>query len=270
MEVKQEKVKREKVKKELYPILEFDPISKPIVEPKNYEAFFEKRRGVKRCVFTYFTDVIDDLERTLKVNQVFRIRTEGYRPRVYEMKVGNEYIYVLPMPLGAPQAARMLEILSAQGIKKFMVCGGAGTLNDAKTKDYVLVPTVAVRDEGTSYHYLPPKRDVKMNPSVIRKIIQTLIDEGVDYAKVKTWTTDASFRETVDIVEMRKKEGCDVVEMECSAFLAVAEHKKLLCGQLLYAADVVCKTGWDYRDWHTRTDQRLKLFDLAVKCVMKL
>ena len=256
-------------KKEI-PLLEYDPKSRPIVEPRAYNALFNIKSRVKRAVLTYFGDVVEGLERELKVNQMFRIRSEGYRPRVYEMKVGDESIYVVPMPLGAPQAARMIEVLAASGVKKFMVCGGAGTLDDEKTKDFVLVPTEAVRDEGTSYHYLPPKREVKMNRKVLNTIIHTLVDEQVDYIKVKTWTTDASFRETVDKVDLRISEGCSVVEMECSAFFAVAEHKKLQVGQLLYAADVVCKTGWDYRDWHTRREKRSKLFDLAVKCLMKL
>lgn len=259
------------VKKEEFPILEYDPISKPIVEPKQYDMFFDKPRVVTRAVFTYFSDVVDTLERDIKVNQVFRLRTEGYRSRVYEMKTeSGEFIYVMIMPVGAPQAARMLEILSAQGVTKFMVCGGAGTLDDDKTKDYVLVPTEAVRDEGTSYHYLPPAREVKMKPQVLNTIIKTLVDEKVDYTKVKTWTTDAIFRETHDKLDLRKEEGCHVVEMECSAFLAVGEHKGLDVGQLLYAADHVKKDGWDYRDWHNRTEKRKKLFDLAVKCLMSL
>ena len=262
--------KPEKVKKQQYPILEFDPNSKSVVEAKAYDVFFDSKKRIKRCIFTYFSDVVEVLERDLRLNQVFRLRTEGYRPRVYEMKVGDEYIFVLPMPVGAPQAARMMEIMAAQGVKKFMVCGGAGTFDDDKTKDYVLVPTSAVRDEGTSYHYLPPKREVKMNSTVLKKIIQTLIDEKVDYTKVKTWTTDAIFRETIDKIALRRKEGCNVVEMECAAFYAVAEHKKLLCGQLLYAGDIVSKDGWDYRDWHAKTEKRRLLFDLAVKCLMTL
>lgn len=268
--------KKSPIQKQSMPLLEYDPNVRSIVEPKAYNTVFDIKTKVKRALLVYFSDVVDNLERTLKVNQAFRIRSEGDRPRVYEMKVKNEQdkdelIYVVPMPLGAPQAARMLEVLSASGVKKFMVCGGAGTLDDEKTKDYILVPTEAVRDEGTSYHYLPAdKRTVKMNPVVLRKIIETLVDAGVDYTRVKTWTTDASFRETVDKVQLRKDEGCSVVEMECSAFLAVAQFKKLQVGQLLYAADVVSKHGWDYRDWHTRTDQRTKLFDLAVKCLMKL
>ena len=258
------------LRREAYPILEFDGMSAPIVEPKEYESFAETKRGIKRCLITYFTDVIDELERDLQINQVVRIRMEGYRPRLYHMRVGSELIYVLPIPVGAPQAARMLEILSARGVKKFMVCGGAGTLDDKKTGEKILVPTSAVRDEGTSYHYLPPAREVEINPYVLSKIMEALVEDSVDYIPVKTWTTDAIFRETVDRMKLRKSEGCDTVEMECSAFYAVAKHKGLMVGQLLYAADYLSSEGWNYRDWHTRRDKRLKLVYLALKCLMKL
>jgi uridine phosphorylase len=160
--------------------------------------------------------------------------------------------------------------MSAIGVKKFMVCGGAGTLDDSKTGDNVLVPVAAVRDEGTSYHYIHPSREVAMNPDVLKKIERTLRAENVEYVPVKTWTTDGIFRETADRVALRKAEGCDVVEMECSAFYAVAEHKRLLLGQLLYAGDVVSHDEWNYRDWHTKYDKREKLFNLAVKCLLEL
>ena len=186
------------------------------------------------------------------------------------MKVGNEWIYAIAAPVGAPQAARILECLGAMGVSKFMVCGGAGTMMDEITQGHVLVPYAAVRDEGTSYHYLPPLREVLMNEEVLGKIEKTLAAANMEYVKIKTWTTDAIFRETEDKVELRKKEGCATVEMECSAYYAVSQHKGFLTGQLLYAADKITKDGWDYRDWHTMTEKRTKLFDLAVKCLMNL
>jgi len=254
-----------------FPILEHDSEGKPISDAAGYAIYKSKRKVVKRAIFTYFSEVVEQLERQLKLNQAFRLRTEGHRPRVYEMlDESGEFIYVLPMPLGAPQAARMMEILAANGVEKFMVCGGCGTFDNEKTKDYVLVPTSAVRDEGTSYHYLPPSREIEINPEVLKVIEGTLRAEGVRHVPVKTWTTDASFRSTQNKVDIRKAEGCSVVEMECSAFYSVAKAKRLLCGQLLYAGDHVTQEGWDYRDWHNRTEKRIKLFELAVKCLMNM
>ena len=173
--------------KQKYPILEYDSESAPIIVATSLYDKSRNPRGITRCLFTYFQDVVEKYENADKINQTFRLRTEGVRPRVYEkqykMPDGRmEYIYVVPMPLGAPIAARMLESMSAVGCNKFMVCGGAGALDDAVTKCDVLIPTCAVRDEGTSYHYLPPARDVSVNSAVLNSIKHTL-----DVLAKNTW-----------------------------------------------------------------------------------
>ena len=258
--------------KQQYPILEFDPVSLPVVCAKKYLPHFISENMTDKCLITYFSDVVDQFEREYKVNQVFKIRTEGIRPSVYFMQAGpfKKPVFVIPMPIGAPQAARVVEAMCAVGVKKFMVCGGAGTLDDTITGKKTLIPTSAIRDEGTSYHYLPPAREVQINPIAEKAIEKVLNREGVEYEKVKTWTTDAIFRETADKVALRKSEGCSVVEMECSAFYAVAQYKKVVLGQILYAGDIVSVDEWDYRDWHTRYECREKLFELGIKCLLEL
>ncbi len=262
------KASKTTIQPQAYPILEYDPSQTSITQVK--KNIYPQNPQIKRCVITYFQDVVVKLETSYKIFQAFKLRIEGKRPEVYQLNVGKESIYVLLCPLGAPQAARMLEILSALGVEKFMICGGAGTLANEVTGEKILLATAAVRDEGTSYHYLPPAREVKIQEPVRQKIVACLRAEKADFLEVKTWTTDASFRETPDKVELRKSEGCATVEMECAAYYAVAEFKGLACGQLLYAGDVVHKPGWEYRDWHDRNDVREHLFDLAVKCVLKL
>lgn len=251
-----------------FPILEYDPNKNSITKVKT--DIYPKRNKIKRCLITYFQDVVVKMESSYKIFEAFKLRIEGKRPEVYQLDTPSESIYVLLCPLGAPQAARMLEILSAMGVEKFVVCGGAGTLDDVVTGEKILLATSAVRDEGTSYHYLPPAREVQINPDVHKKIVTCLQSENEDYLEIKTWTTDASFRETPDKVEMRRQEGCATVEMECAAYYAVAQFKQIDCAVLLYAGDVVHKEGWDYRNWHSRNDMREHLFDLAVKCILKL
>ena len=255
------------VQNQAYPILEYDANPQSITAVKT--DIYPKRK-ITRCLITYFQDVVAKLETSYKIFEAFKLRTEGKRPEVYQLDTPTESIYVLLCPLGAPQAARMMEILSALGVKKFVVCGGAGTLDDAVTGEKILVARAAVRDEGTSYHYLPPAREVVIKESVRQKIVACLQAERQNFLEIKTWTTDASFRETPDKVELRRREGCVTVEMECAAYYAVAEFKGLDCAVLLYAGDVVHKEGWDYRNWHARNDMREHLFDLAVKCVLKL
>jgi uridine phosphorylase len=254
-----------------FTIMQYDRVSQPVVSTKKYLPDFVAMESDK-CLITYFSDVIDNYERVFRVNQTFKIRTEGVRPRVYIMQAGpyKKPVYVVPMPIGAPQAARVIEALAALGVKKFMVSGGAGTLDDKVTANKTLVPISAVRDEGTSYHYLPPSREVELNPRVLAVIEKTLTREKVPYEKIKTWTTDGIFRETADKVQLRKAEGCHVVEMECSAFYAVAKSKNVTLGQLLYAGDVVSTDDWNYRDWHDAYEKREKLFELSLKCLLEM
>ena len=65
--------------------------------------------------------------------------------------------------IGAPIASAILEELIALGCRKFVACGSGGVLKSELKRGTVVIPSYAVRDEGTSYHYLPPSRIVEMN-----------------------------------------------------------------------------------------------------------
>jgi uridine phosphorylase len=135
---------------------------------------------------------------------------------------------------------------------------------------HVVVPEAAIRDEGTSYHYLPPSREVSMSPQAMRAIIDTLDANDVPYDIGKTWTTDAIYRETNGKINQRREEGCLVVEMEASAFFAVAQFRDVPFGQILYGGDDLSGDLWDHRGWQRATSVREKLFWLAVEAVFKL
>jgi uridine phosphorylase len=101
-----------------------------------------------------------------------------------------------------------------------------------------------VRDEGTSYHYLPPSREVTTNPETVATIESVLQHHQVPYITGKTWTTDALYRETAGKVQRRKAEGCVTVEMETATFLAVSQFRAVQFGQLLYGGDDLAGTEW--------------------------
>lgn len=100
-----------------------------------------------------------------------------------------------------------------------------------------IVPIKALRDEGTSYHYINPSRYIEINKVALKAIEKTLIEHGLEYVEVLTWTTDGFYRETPEKVAYRKEEGCAVVEMECSALAAVAQFRNVIWGQILFTAD---------------------------------
>ena len=113
-----------------------------------------------------------------------------------------------------------------------------------------LIPVSALRDEGTSYHYLLPSREVEISKAGINAIESALSQKNIPYWEVKTWTTDGFYRETVEMVQYRKEEGCQVVEMECSALAACAKFRKVTWAMLLFSADTLADPHkYQEREW---------------------
>jgi uridine phosphorylase len=172
--------------------------------------------------------------------------------------------------VGAPLAAAMLEEAIALGCRKFVACGGAGVLDRSIALGHLVVPTAAIRDEGTSYHYLPPGREVEPGPEGMSAIEAVLKRRGCAYLTGKTWTTDALYRETAGKVRRRKGEGCLTVEMEAAALFAVARFRGVTLAQVLYGGDDVSGGEWDSRHWDKSTSVRERVFRLAAESCLEL
>jgi uridine phosphorylase len=250
-----------------YPILEFDETRLAKIEPSHAH---KKVEGYEYCVITFFREVLENMEKKGVIQAVKYLNCETMDLPVYEMEVGGKKVHLFLGYLGAAGSAAFLEELIASGFDKFIVCGGAGVLRRDIAVGHLIVPVSAVRDEGVSYHYLPPAREVECSPQVVEKIEEGLRKYGIDYLKAKTWTTDAFYRETGEKVELRKSEGCVTVEMEAAAFFAVAKFRDVKLGQILYGGDDLSAVTWDGRAWHDRTDVRANLVDIAVQICLSL
>jgi uridine phosphorylase len=163
----------------------------------------------------------------------------------------------------------MLEEVIALGCRKFIACGGCGVLDSGIAMGHPLIPLSAIRDEGTSYHYLPPGREVAPSPEGVAALEAVLHAHEVGYLTAKTWTTDAIYRETPAKVQQRLAEGCLSVEMEAAAFFAVAQFRGVTFAQVLYGGDDVGGAEWSAREWNTHSG-REALFWLAAEACLRL
>jgi uridine phosphorylase len=188
---------------------------------------------------------------------------------VYELEFNGQRLAVIHPRIGAAMGAAMLDRTIARGARKFIACGGAGVLDSKIAVGDIIVPSSAIRDEGASYHYLPPSREVAPHPRALAAIEKTLKRNGLDYIVGKTWTTDGLFRETRARMTARKREGCLTVEMEAAAFFAVAQFRRVQFGQLLYGGDDLGGDAWDHRNWN-RHQIRERLFTLAAEACLSL
>lgn len=224
----------------------------------------------EQVIICFFNDVIERLKNEGKLTLITNLKSEiGLHP-IYKMQCDNKSVAVFHPGIGAPLGAGMMEEVIALGGEKFIACGGAGVLDKAIAVGHIIIPVSAIRDEGTSYHYLPPSREVQVNPKAVEAMEKVLLKHKCKYLLAKTWTTDAIYRETTNKVKQRKAEGCMTVEMECSAFCAVAEFRNVVFGQILYGGDDVSCEEWDSRCWNDRTDVREAIFKFAVEACLNL
>ncbi len=250
-----------------YPILDFDDDRSAILTPDPYAL------GIgtpAHCVLCFFQDVIDQMRDEGQLREIGNLRSEIGKHPVYCMGNGSGAVTVFHPGVGAPLAAAFLDELIACGVTRYIVCGGAGVLNKEIEVGHPVILTAAVRDEGTSYHYLPPAAEVKANPAAVQALEDACREMGIEYSLGKTWTTDGIYRETKSKRNARLEQGCMVVEMEAAALFAVAQFREIKLGQIVYGGDLVHPDGWDGRTWHKREADRRLLFDLAVKAVMRL
>jgi uridine phosphorylase len=255
------------MKKEKYPILEFDGTRMAKIEPS---LSHKKVEGYEYCVITFFREALEAMEKERRIKVVKYLNCETMDVPIYEMDYGGKKIHLFLGYLGSAGSAAFLEELISCGFSKFIVCGGAGVLRRDIAVGHMVIPVAAVRDEGVSYHYLAPSREVECHPEVIGKIEEDFNKHKIAYVKGKTWTTDAFYRETEKKVELRKSEGCLTVEMEAAAFLAVAKFRNVKLGQILYGGDDLSAVAWDGRKWHDRTEIRKNLVDIAIRICLSL
>jgi len=250
------------LKKAEAPILEFDPDKNAILNPRIYGM--ESPLPTKG-VMCFFQDVIQKLYRQKKLEQIGYIRCEMGKLPIYQCLFNKKKTFVIQAGLGAPFSAALLEELIVIGASQVVICGGCGVLKKEIAVGHLIIVNSAVRDEGTSYHYLPPNREVRPTSSMIEGIEKVVRNHGYPYLLGKTWTTDGFYRETLKKRSVRLKEGCLTVEMEAAALFAVAQFRGIRIGQILYGGDMVVPEGWDHRDWGKRKDVRENLFWLAVE-----
>ena len=169
--------------------------------------------------------------------------------RVYQIDYHGTTLGVAQAPLGAPAAVMLLEALIEFGGHQIMSMGSCGALT-ALPEGQLLLPVAALRDEGTSFHYLPAADWVTLNAKMQVQLATTLTAADLKFEVVKTWTTDAMFRETAAKIATVKQQGCQVVEMECAALAACAEFRQVAFGQLLFTADSLAElSAYDPRHW---------------------
>ena len=254
------------IRKNKYPIFEFDTGKNPIIHPSN----FMTASLPEKCVVTFLRKELERLVAEKNLPIIGYLNSEVFDIPIYEYVYGTDRLCITMAFCGAPGAAVTLEELHAMGCKKFIICGGAGALTKDSKVGEIVVPVSAVRDDGTSYHYIEPSREIECHKETVETVVSCLKEMGIPFTTGKTWKSDAIYIETPDMIELRRSEGCITVEMEAAAFFAVSKYHGIPLAQLLYAGDDVSGEVWDSRNWNKQENIRYNLLSSAIEIVKKL
>lgn len=169
---------------------------------------------------------------------LFRVRRDG-------LEFG-----VIGRVIGASFAVLVAEELFASGCQLLISISSAGQIVPARQPPYFVVIEKALRDEGTSYHYLPASRFSQMDPSLLSLLKSSLLRPTSAILAGATWTTDAPFRETAPEIDENRSMGLLAVEMEASALYAFSEArgKKVVC--IAYVTNSMGTTEGDFEKGH--------------------
>ena len=249
------------------PLAEHDATRPAFIEPSEQVA---PRDVPNACVITFFGDVVDRLAERPGTRVLAENRWEDGPHPLLEIEHSGRRLAVLASGVGAPLAGGLLEEVIAMGCRSFVVCGGAGALHGELTVGHLVVVSSAVRDEGTSFHYLPAARVIDFDVGPRRVLEGVLTSRGAPFVVGRTWTTDAPYRETAAKIASRRDEGCLTVEMEAAALAAVARFRGVPLAQVVYCGDDLAGESWDHRSWQSLSDVREDLFDLAASAALAL
>src|SRR3990170_8971026 len=150
---------------------------------------------------------------------------------------------IVPRTIGGPYAVLIAEQLAVSGARVVLGLTSAGRVNSTMPMPSLVVATSAVRDEGTSYHYLPPAEVVVGSPEVARLLESELQTLPIPVLSGKVWTTDAPYRETERQLADHAIAGVMAVEMQAASLFAFSEARRFPAGMVAYVTNGAGQSG---------------------------
>ena len=223
----------------------FDDQSEAILKPKYMNR--GPRKGFPETIIVSFYAGMYRLLRKICPTEEYGAMQCIYRVPVHRFTYRDQVLGMYTTMLGGSASAGLLEEVIAKGAKKVLFFGSTGVLDRDVTAGRIIIPTAAYRDEGTSYHYMPPSDYIDI-PTAGR-LAEIFTELKVPFIAEKVWSTDAIYRETLINIGKRRREGCVAVDMECASIMAVGQFRDVPVYQFLYAEDSLDGQVWDPRTW---------------------
>ncbi len=212
------------------------------------EARRQLRRAHERVPELCLLDPDGDLVRYLQAaNEAQPVEAWAcYHSTMQAFERAGRRIGIVGCAVGAPYAVLLAEQMFASGCRLLVSITYSGQLAPLGPRPYFVLVEAALRDEGTSYHYLPPADFAAADPGLLARAERVLAAAGPVIHRGRTWTTDAPFRETEAILAEGRALGLAAIEMESAALYAFAQARgfPILC--LAHVTNVMAAESGDF------------------------
>lgn len=245
-----------------YPNFKNKHLEEELFGPHDYCKFRERKKQLpKKLIITYQTSVLSYFKRK-------------YKGKYRTLKISsNLHIHIIKgigitkmTGIGAPHAAAYLEELICMGVNYFINMGTAGGLKN----EGIFLCEKSIRDEGTSYHYLPHRKYSYPDKELTKKLEKSISKKRLNYEKGISWTIDTPYRETKAEIQHYKNEGVATVEMESSALFAVARLRNVRIASAFVVSDILGEK-WDPKFHHMNVKKSLNsLLEACIDCLKNI
>ncbi len=222
----------------------------PVFRPENLLREGRRQRGIAKgevprvCLLDPDGDVLRWLKDRRKAER--SPFWACYHTDLYTFELDGRTIGVIGNAVGASFAVLLAEQLFVSGCRLLVSITSAGRIDDSlQTPCFILIDR-ALRDEGTSYHYLPPSDFADAPRGLIGALQGAFSDLPFAVTQGPVWTTDAPYRETATAIAANRARGILAVEMEAAALYAFAQarEKSVVC--LAHVTNEMAQAGDDF------------------------
>lgn len=244
-------------------MIKFDPDKNALFNPPNLNLIGSPTKALMVFDDEIWEDYIqkqDDIEIFPAKNNKGRVFNNFL---IY--KYNQEDILLMYPTTGAAGSALDMELLIASGINKIVSFGTCGAMVKSIAKNTIVIANSAFREEGVSYHYLPPSDEIAQDDNSIKIMNKIFSDKEMPFLNGKIWTTDAVYRETIGKLQSMKNNGCVAVDMELASLIAVAQFRNIKFASFLITDDNI-----DGHNPQENERDSAKLFQVALEIVNTL
>ncbi len=207
-----------------------NPGAPSLFTPENLLREARRQKGLGRgrvpevCILDPDGDMVRHLHRTGRARR--SLRWACYHTDLHVFRHGGRRYGIVGGAIGAAFAVLVAEEMFASGCRLLLSVTSAGQITRAQPPPYFVLIERALRDEGTSYHYVGPAEYSEAPRGLLHRVWAGLARLGIRVERGSTWTTDAPFRETAAAVRACRARGVLAVEMEAAALYAFARARR--------------------------------------------